>query len=829
MKKSLGIVSTCWLASLVVLTCRVSADDSSGASSYKVVVASPESASQTPLPEVKKAITVLQRPYWYPAGARASSSSEQPSTVQAAAHWSEDDEDSAIGDATDAPEKAPTFKSLSDNQVFRMVSSMFLQSQQPMVRPAPTTEGTEEGTIAASTTAMLKDVTESKITQAASGPLATGDIGNVLTQSSTVQSVEVQHRSPVSADPYIRGYKGAQIYTQADGVYWTPARRDMDTMLSKIDPDMMRDVVVMPGPYGLRYGPGFAFIDVSRELTPRPQDGFESHYETAGSVRSNGGQVYGRETISGGNCDWGFRGSYGERSGSDYSAGGGLKIPSSYHNQDSWGQLSFDINQYRRIDFAYQRLDQSNVEIPCEVFNIDYLGAYGFETRVVDTNPMAPWTQAKIEGWYNHTFFHGPTSGTNSAFPVIDRVNWALTEYYSAPTTLTGWTEGNVSSGGARMAATFGDPDDTHVNVGADFRYVDQVIGEYFDIWGGTSTHFSTSMPHSWMRNPGVYVEWGKPLTDAWTAAVGARGDYVTTTARESEGTNSLAGKNLTQDDTLYAFYCKNDYKLNDHWTVSGNFGFAQRPPTLIERYANGLFISSLQSGFTHMIGDPDLNPERAWQMDVGVSADHERWRGKAAWFYSWVLDYVTYYDDRVVDPDFPDARLLRYMNTPLASLTGFELYGEYDWLPRVSAFGKMSYVQGRDETLDAWLPGISPLEGTAGLRFHNPEKEQRWNIDVGARMVTTQDKLGVIRMAGASTTVEERTPGFTTCYIRGVWNCSKHLRLYGGVDNLFDTNYQEHLDLRLSGPYGPQPFPDGTTRVLAPGISPFAGLSLVY
>ena len=161
-------------------------------------------------------------------------------------------------------------------------------------------------------------------------------------------------------------------------------------MLSKIDPGMMQDVVVLSGPYGLRYGPGLAFIDVTREPTPRYQDGYETHFDTTGNVRSNGGQLYGRETVSGGNSDWGFRASYGDRAGSDYRAGDGTNIPSSYRNRDIWGEVSYDINPHQRFDFAYQRLDQTDTEYPCEFFNIDYLGTYGFQTRVVDTDPLGP-------------------------------------------------------------------------------------------------------------------------------------------------------------------------------------------------------------------------------------------------------------------------------------------------------------------------------------------------------------------------------------------------------------------------------------------------------
>ena len=54
------------------------------------------------------------------------------------------------------------------------------------------------------------------------------------------------------------------------------ARQDMDTMLSKIDAGLIQEVTVIPGPYGVQYGPAFSFIDVETSPTPRYQNGFES-------------------------------------------------------------------------------------------------------------------------------------------------------------------------------------------------------------------------------------------------------------------------------------------------------------------------------------------------------------------------------------------------------------------------------------------------------------------------------------------------------------------------------------------------------------------------
>jgi iron complex outermembrane recepter protein len=337
-------------------------------------------------------------------------------------------------------------------------------------------------------------------------------------------------------------------------------------------------------------------------------------------------------------------------------------------------------------------------------------------------------------------------------------------------------------------------------------------------------------LPHSWMKDAGLFVEWSKPVGDRWTPTVGARVDYVDTSARESEYELAIPGlpvPPMDESDILYAFYLQNRYKLDDHWTVSADAGYSQRPPSLYERYAGGIILSSLQSGFTRVIGDPQLKPQRDWQLDFGLSVNQEHYRGKANVFYAWLPDYVTFRDSSVVLPtEFESTRLLDYINTPLATLAGFELFGEVDLWPRMSVFGKMSFVEGRDQTLDAPLPSIPPLDSTVGVRFHDCEKGRVWGVDMAARMVATQNRLGTIESQGVPTVVEERTPGFTVCYIQGYWNYTKNLHFIGGIDNVFNRLYLEHLDLRLNGPAG---FPAPETFVWQPGFTPYVGVNWVF
>ena len=338
-------------------------------------------------------------------------------------------------------------------------------------------------------------------------------------QSDSVQDVQAQDRSGMSVDPHIRGYKWGQIYADVDGAYWQPARLDMDTMLSKIDPGMIGRINVLSGPYGLRYGPGFAFIDIDILPTPR-HNCYETDLDTIADVHGNGGQTYLRETVSGGGSNWGFRASYADRMGSDYRAGDGTLIPGNYHSTDEWAQFGYDIDCHQHLELLYQRMDQTGVDNPGEFFDTNYLGSYGLRAGYVNDDPSALWSKLSASLWYNATDFNGDTTqGYNPSFDTMKFVNDSLNLYYNniygavtpsltSSNALQGGTEGHAYSMGGRSQATFGEKDCTQLNVGSDFRYLGQVIGEQylikqtlFNQYGNpvqqNNIPFDTNMPHA--------------------------------------------------------------------------------------------------------------------------------------------------------------------------------------------------------------------------------------------------------------------------------------------------------------------------------------------
>jgi iron complex outermembrane receptor protein len=666
------------------------------------------------------------------------------------------------------------------------------------------------------------------------------DAAQALQQSNTARGVNVQRRSAVAFDPRVRSYRIGQVYTEADGMYFLPVRTDLDTILSKTDPSLIDQINVIKGPYSLRYGPGFSFIDVVTSFTPRYEDCYEVHSRSGYTFHANGSRHYARETVYGGDSDYGYIFSYGYRNGADYDSGSSAAppIPGSYKAHNVLAQVGFDLAADSRVEMRYQRLDQSDTQYPGQFFDVDQLQTDLYQMTFVDEDSCNPWTRLYAVGYYHRTPMFG-TVRNEPYFNVQDRVETALESAFgSGPVTFNGQTAGRIGIAGGKVMTTFGEEEDTRLHTGVDIRHYNQNINETFQVVdaGNPFNNFgvSTNLPQSEFTNPGLFAELEQPLTDYWSARLGGRVDYVYTTAFGVDPNNTSfpqGDQDLKQGDTLYSFYLMNDVELNSEWTVSGGFGHAQRPPTLIERYSDGIFLGVLQSGFSRVIGDPNLRPERNWQFDASVTAEYEYTRGQVGAFYAIIDDFVTYRGALVNDPT--GARLLRYINISQATLMGFEAYGEHDIDDNWTLFAAAQFVRGTDDDIHAPLYAIPPLDTRLGLRLHDADGGRVWNVEFAGRFVDSQDRIGLLRLGNGFTPdtlvpAESPTWAFATLDIRGYWTPREGLNFIGGIENVTDTAYLEHLDLRLpNNTIGGTNF--NAAYAFAPGFTPYLGVEYTY
>ena len=679
----------------------------------------------------------------------------------------------------------------------------------------------------------------------------TTDGGSLLGKSPSILGVGVQRRTPIVSDPRVRGSRVGQL--AASGSYWVPARIDLDTVLSKIDSRNVEDVLVVKGPYSVRYGPGLHFVDVQLIGSPRFDGAFQARGSTSFDYQVNGEQWYGRDAVWGGDSNWGFQVAYGHRTGNDYVDGNGDNIPSSYKSRDLNVALGADLTDNSSIEFNGLRLDQTDVEYPGQAFDMDYLVTDAYEIEYVLENQHY-FDQLTVDTWYNRTRFTGNAQnpGKRKQFPFFDYIRYR------------GFTDVDSLSSGYRGAVSWGDEDEDQFTAGTDLRFVRQELNEIssgrlgFNIFQDANS----PIPKSRWTNPGVFLERIKRPDEQTDLTVGARVDWTATNViddpqkleqlgiqrPQSSLAEILGTEEWAQSFATWAVYATAKREMTSHCDLLLAAGHGQRPPSLTEMYAAQAFLFLLQNGQNTATGDPLLRPERSWQTDLGMQWHSKRLRTGINGYCALVQDYITFENIGVVyGPPAGNAEQiqLKYVNTDLAVLAGFEFYSEYDLTDWLTPFATLRFVDGRDltrngkfatrpagagsasERVDGLprgafsgvagassepLPGIYPLDSRLGLRLSPICVHRDWGVELSVRIVGDQNRV-------ATSLLEQPTPGFSAWDLRTYWRPTERLLVLAGVENFTDRQYQEHLDFRS---------PSGIS-VYQPGINFYCGSELKY
>ena len=629
--------------------------------------------------------------------------------------------------------------------------------------------------------------------------LGSTDTGDLLSSSIFNTGVYSSQVSPVITNARVRGYRFGEIRTTLNGAAWFPVRPDADTPLSRFDSNIVQDVAIIRGPYNVRLGPGFAFIDVSLRDTPRYSNGFQMEAVSKASWDTNGEQWYVRQSVQGGNSDRGWRIGYAHRGGSDYTSGDGRALASGYNVGDVDLGYGLDLSEDSSLEFNYIRAEMTNVETPGQVNDFRYLISNGFSLRYLLEDQMY-FDRLSIQGWFNQSDFVGTaknkvTFAGDPAF-FLPPVNPAFPDRFARVNSF-----GDTASAGFRAMMSWGDVESNVLTAGMDGSFVHQTYLEKREANGV----IDFGLPKSRQNDPGLFLDDQIKVTEDLTLKTGARLDWIYS---DSEPTATVDARSLSlntnvplpQSFSLGSGYASAEYRADEELTFTAGIGYGERAPTLTDLYADLPHLSTMQEGaFFVPHGDLTLEKERALQTDFGFVQKSERFQGGFSFFYAQVDDFITYDVPHLPPPSGPHEQHAIGVNRD-ARFVGGECFGNYKLSEPLSFFGTLSYVQGKDLERDEPLWGIAPLDSRVGLRVID-DLEQRWGAEYNVRIVDNQDRLSTVGFVG-----EQATPGFHTHNVRAFYQVNKSVSLIGGCENIGNITYREHLDTRLDITTGADP-----------------------
>ncbi len=604
-----------------------------------------------------------------------------------------------------------------------------------------------------------------------------------------LEGVEAVRRGPLGLDPVVRGLRETEIGTYMDGARMFPAGpARMDSPLTHVDPSAVRSIEVVKGPYALTWGAGnLSAIRVETQALPAVAS--EARGSFAGGFDSNvgateaTGKVYGKN----GGVSYFVHGAF--REGNDYSPGGGADlIQGDFKSWEARGKLGFDVATNGRLVLSGGYQEQGPIDYPGRLLSAEF-----FES----TNLMATfdWTgNGVVRGFHLQAYRNQVDHGMDN----IDKPTRMAMPNRMPPFALDVAVDSYMSVSGGRVSLDLHLNDNWASEIGGDVYLSNRNALRTISRLETGMTMFEDLMwPDADIDDAGVFARLSHSRANVRLAGT-VRADFVQATAHTvSDFFQANAGADLDATERNLSGAMTLSVDLNRNWSMTGGLGSAVRTADANERYSDRIPASKAQMSAEFM-GNPQLAPERSLQGDIWVDGRFERFTIHLGAFGRKMYDYIT-----IEATDLPKRlplspnTVFRYVNGE-ATFRGLESSLTVALNDALTWDVGISQLSGHDNEVDEPAIGVSPLRTSMGLRYE--ESTGRFYAEGRVRMVGGQDDV-------ASSRGEVPTPGYQTADLRAGYGLMNGVTLRGGVLNIWDEHYSDHLNAK--NPFTGIPIPE--------------------
>ena len=571
-----------------------------------------------------------------------------------------------------------------------------------------------------------------------------------------------------SVHPMIRGLFGERVLVLIDGIRMSEQRPGGNHVFS-LDPAQIESVEIVRGPASVLYGSD-AVGGVVNFLTRR-----------ADEIRGEGTRFGGEADVQYESATDGWKesahlrfgqGNWNGYLGGTYRDAGNLETPdgeldnSFYDGFTLWGGGNYIGDGWSAwTDYSFMEADigiPGDANFAEDVFEGEKHQrlALGLERSELP----AEFAKLRLDlGWQRHNRHRYRRKVTAIPPPVVASGGDLEVDIQLDIDT---WT--------AKPQVVFEPADGHRVTAGLDLFHEDatsaRTIGDTASPWVHPVYNDVPVIPDSTRTGVGGFLQDEIELGARWILTPGLRADWIRSETDGHPGhnqTESASSENTAVSGNLGVLY-----KLNNEVNLYANAGRAFRAPTLLELYFDG------PHDVASDIGDPDLDAETSWNLDIGVKVRTQRLSAMAGVFHNRIDDYIV--KEKQPSGDF------QYKNYAEVSLYGGEAGVEYDFTDEVSGFVSASYVRGENDDTGQALPDIPPLKAHYGVRFERKLAEQRrlW-AELACTTAADQHHPGPN---------ERRTDGYTHADVRCGMDLNETWSVSAAVENVTDEAYQNHV-----------------------------------
>jgi len=624
------------------------------------------------------------------------------------------------------------------------------------------------------------------------------DVGELLRN---LEGVDAVRRGPLGLDPVVRGLRETEVGTYLDGTRLEPAGpARMDSPLTHLDPSAVRSVEVIKGPYALTWGAGnLSAIRVETQPLPetdsRPRGSVAAGYDSNLNAWETSANAHGRDGMISYTVDGAVR------QGDDYKAGsrgaGSLPVDvqGDYESWEGRGKLGIDVGEAGLLTLAGGYQKQGPIDYPGRLLTAESFKAPTFSGKF-NWSGEGTLSGLEILGYNNHVDHTMSNRGKPTELDMAARTPPCALDIGvdSKINVFGGRAAGNLSLGGPWSAEVGTDLMNTNGDATRTIAKSSTAALACNNMLDNPGAAITTRMwPDATSRDIGGFARlaWAQ---GGVSLAGTLRLDQVSASASDSAvssyfTTNNPSGTDLDATETNLSAALTSSFDIVANWVLSLGIGSAVRTADATERYSDRIPATKAQFAAEFM-GDPQLKPERSTQGDVWVDGRYSDFLVHLGAFYRKVADYITIVERTDLTNQLPlsvPPKVFQYVNGD-ATFYGLDASATVGLTDEVTVTTTGAYLYGQDDSLDEPAIGVAPLRGTLALRYEDPDG--RFYGEAMGVAVAKQDRVATTRNEGV-------TPGYQTLDLRAGVGLARGLTLRGGVLNVFDKYYYDHLNAR--------------------------------
>ncbi|AWT58998.1 MAG: hypothetical protein DF168_00170 [Candidatus Moanabacter tarae] len=627
------------------------------------------------------------------------------------------------------------------------------------------------------------------------------------------------NNGPISGQAQYRGLFGPRVNILLEGVYVNPGGPNwMDPPLHYMPRNLTESLEVIQGVAPVSVGMEVIGGSVSGKYYSIPYSGekrFQKHGRTELVRRSVDGGTSAALIAGISNNVHRIQFSSGYDEGDNYKFPGGVLRHSSYKRETHRGSYDWKKGE-QQFSFALHHTatgDSGNPSLPMDIkfVNTDIYSAR-YEGQWSNFGVQAKIHYSEVDHWMsNYTLRSPPDFNVFDppqllvplvmAFDGEDRRDVSAQSSGLGYAALVGFPmfTGTLSIGGSGHLSSYNvlinDPDSAFF-----VRNFNDVIRDRY----GFTLEWKGAIGESTQLDFGVL--WGRVVMAAGPVSLPP---LLSTSAVYSMSApvilqNRFNGADRTRSDNHYNFSLNLDHELNRSMAVSLGIGRKTRSASHIERYSwLPIEATAGLSDFNNYVGDFDLNPEIAHEVDLAFHLGiPDRTRFSVRFFFRDIEDFIqgSPFDPITIGPPFDkpveivsalngDPTPMKFTNTN-AEMYGFDLSGEWRIASAWTVSFLASCVRGNRTDIDDNLYRIAPPNASIAMKYGS-EKIFLTVEGVGfgrGRHLSKKIVLNEVRSSNSNTS------GYALLNLLGVWHLNEHISFVLGVENVFNRLYAEHL-----------------------------------